>query len=166
MNYCPFGSMHKANPGLQERPAARKGKKANNKPLDINDDGRELPESLIWKWFEDLAKACVLMEKGKDHPSGLTSRLSGQHTIVHRDIKPPNIFLDLPSTEDGEWPGYPVATLGDFGRSSLVPTVLKQHLLTILQAQQSTLTMRTRTTQCPTATAKGRRALDPWNCAQ
>lgn len=158
--------MHRANPGPQQRPAAKKGKKTNNRPLDMYDDGREVPEPLVWKWFEDLAKACVLMEKGKDLPSDATSRLSGQHTIVHRDIKPPNIFLDLPSTEDGEWPGYPVATLGDFGKSSLVSMGSKQHLLTILQAQQSTPATRMRTTQCRTATAKGRRDSDLWNCAQ
>lgn len=132
MNYCPFGSMHRANPGPQDRPAPRKTKKTTEQPPEIYDDGREVPEPLVWKWFEDLAKACVLLENGKDIPSDPPSRLSGQHVIVHRDIKPPNIFLDVPSEELGEWPGYPVATLGDFGEYSLAPLSSKQHLLTIL----------------------------------
>lgn len=121
MNYCPFGSMHSANPATPERLGPRKGKKTKDKPLDIYNDGLEVPESLVWKWFEDLAKACVLMEKGKDFPSDSVSRQSGQHTIVHRDIKPDNIFLEPPSKVDGDWPEYPVAILGDFGKYSLVP---------------------------------------------
>jgi serine/threonine protein kinase len=133
MNYCPFGAMHKSNPGPQERPAApRKTKKTTEKVPEIYDDGREVPEPLIWKWFEDLAKACILLENGKDLQSDPSSRLSGQHVIVHRDIKPPNIFLDTPSEENGEWPGYPVATLGDFGEYNLAPMSSRQHLLTIL----------------------------------
>jgi serine/threonine protein kinase len=111
--------MHSANPGKPELPAPKKGKKAQNQPLEIYDDGREIPEPLVWKWFEDLAKACVLMEEGIDLPSDSTSRLSGHHVIVHRDIKPANIFLDLPSGEDGDWPDCPVATLGDFGKYNL-----------------------------------------------
>lgn len=78
MNYCPFGSMHSANPATPERLGPRKGKKTKETPLEIYNDGLEVPESLVWKWFEDLAKACVLMEKGKDLPSASVSRLSGQ----------------------------------------------------------------------------------------
>lgn len=132
MNYCPFGSMHKANPGAQERPAPRKTKKTTEKAPEIYDDGREVPEPLLWKRFEDLAKACILMENGKVLQSDPSSRLSGQHVIVHRDIKPPNIFLDTPSQEYGDWPEYPVATLGDFGEYSLAPMSFKQHSLTNL----------------------------------
>ena len=133
MNYCPFGSMHKANPKAQDRPAPRKTKKTTENVPEIYDDGREIPEPLVWKWFEDLAKACVLLENGKNHTNDPTGRLSGQHAIVHRDIKPENIFLDVPSEEYGEWPGYPKATLGDFGEYSRTPMISKQHLLTIFR---------------------------------
>ena len=118
MNYCPFGSMHGANPATPEILNLRKGRKIKD---EIYNDGREIPEPLVWKWFEDLAKACVLMERGKDLPSGSFSRLSGNHTIVHRDIKPANIFIDLASDKDDDWPEYPVAVVGDFGKYSLVP---------------------------------------------
>jgi serine/threonine protein kinase len=113
--------MHDANPSTPEHLLPKKGKKNKDLSLEIYNDGLEVPEPLVWKWFEDLAKACVRLEKGKEIPSDSVTRLSGQHTIVHRDIKPTNVFLDLPSGENGDWPTYPVATLGDFGKYNLVP---------------------------------------------
>jgi len=154
MNYCPLGSMHSANPGRQEHLAPKKARKTKDESHEIHNDGKHIAEPLVWKWFEDLAKACVLLEKGKDLPSGSVSRLSGHHVIVHRDIKPPNIFLDQPSGIDGDWPEYPVATLGDFGKYNLILTLQTYHLLTTIKARHATLTTTMSTTRCPTTIAK------------
>jgi len=154
MNYCPLGSMHSANPGRHERLVPKKARKAKDESQEIYNDGKDIAEPLVWKWFEDLAKACLLLEKGKDLPSGSVSRLSGHHVIVHRDIKPPNIFLDLPSGIDGDWPEYPVATLGDFGKYNLILTLQKYHLLTTIKARHATPTTPMSTTRCPTTIAK------------
>jgi len=165
MNYCPHGSMHSANPRVPEHLAPKKGKKVKTQPTEIYNDGRQVPEPLVWKWFEDLAKACLLMEQGKDLPSDPPSRLSGHHVIVHRDIKSANIFLDLPSGVDGDWPNCPVATLGDFGKYSIASAHRRCCLLTASQDQHATLTRKMRTTQCPTITARAPLVLDLLNCA-
>jgi serine/threonine protein kinase len=166
MNYCPHGSMHNANPRAPDLPAPKKGKKAQKQPLEIYKDGRDIPEPLVWKWFEDLAKACVLLEEGKDIQNDPTGRLSGHHVIVHRDIKPANIFLDLPSNVDGDWPDYPVATLGDFGKYSIVSAYRLYHPLTASQDQHATPTRKICTIQCPTITARAPLGLGLLNCAR
>ena len=110
MTYCPAGALHDAIPAVEEfRPK-------NASQIEV--DGFDVPESLCWKWFEDLAKACELLETGMDFgdpPKDPLDDRRGQNLIVHRDIKPMNVFLDLPSGKDNHWPAYPVATLGDFG---------------------------------------------------
>lgn len=115
MNYCPAGSLHDAIPATPEPPAAKKGRKGKAQSQGVYNDRSDVPEPLLWKWFEDLAKSCLLLEQGKDHTDDLTDRRSGHHVIVHRDIKPANLFLDRPSGNHGDWPDYPIATLGDFG---------------------------------------------------
>lgn len=78
-------------------------------------DGRDIPEPLVWKWLEDLAVACELLQNGVDKRHG-PAEPKVNYTIVHRDIKPHNFFLDLPSEVNGDWPGYPIAVMGDFGQ--------------------------------------------------
>jgi serine/threonine protein kinase len=95
-----------------------------------------------------------------------TGRLSGHHVIVHRDIKPANIFLDLPSNVDGDWPDYPVATLGDFGKYSIVSAYRLYHPLTASQDQHATPTRKICTIQCPTITARAPLGLGLLNCAR
>lgn len=41
-----------------------------------------LPEPFVWKVFNDLAIALLLLERGNVDPNGVTS-----NTIIHRDIK-------------------------------------------------------------------------------
>lgn len=47
MNYCPFGSMHDANPGTREHLVPKKGKKIKDKALEICNDSLEVPEPLV-----------------------------------------------------------------------------------------------------------------------
>lgn len=114
MTYCPLGSLNGAIPKRKLFPDALYDNDAKPNDTEVFDDTRDTPENLTWKWLEDLAKACLLMQKGVNlriDPIGP----SINRVIVHRDIKPDNVFLDLPSELDGDWPAYPIATLGDFG---------------------------------------------------
>ena len=111
MNYCPLGSLHTIIPD----PVLLKKKPKNNG--QAYGDSMDIPEPALWKWLEDMAKACQLMDEGVD-PSDKIVADVGKRTIVHRDVKPPNMFFDLPSSEKGNWPSYPIATLGDFGKSA------------------------------------------------
>ena len=106
MTYCPLGSLADAIPPMLEK-----------EPFDLTEvfnDEFDVPEPLVWKWLEDLAIACRLLHEGKDLVEVYPGQQTGQHVIVHRDIKPGNVFLDLPD-EESDWPTYPIATLGDFG---------------------------------------------------
>lgn len=117
MNYCPHGSLHEIIPNQVL---------VNKKPKNNGEaygDFLDVPEPALWKWLEDMTKALQLMEEGVD-PSDEIASVVGQRTIVHRDIKPANLFFDLPSGKDGDWPSYPIATLGDFGKLSPIINAL------------------------------------------
>lgn len=107
MNYCPLGPLDDATPKVYVENKSRL--------TEVYDDDFDVPEPLVWKWLEDLAKACLLLERGQDFTNDKHARQKCRHVIVHRDIKPGNVFLDLASNESGDWPTYPIATLGDFG---------------------------------------------------
>lgn len=115
MNYCPLGSMEIVFPDYPEFSEPEEGEPAVDYDTIVFKDSRDVPEPLVWKWLEDLAKACGLMEEGVN-VSKDPSDPAGHRVILHRDIKPGNIFLDLASDTDGDWPAYPIATLGDFGQ--------------------------------------------------
>ncbi|KAF7189128.1 Serine/threonine-protein kinase Nek7 [Pseudocercospora fuligena] len=72
-----------------------------------------IPERALWSLFECLASALCFMHQGalpKD------KRAADHHDVLHRDLKPPNIFR---STHTGsDWPGVPTAKVGDFGCST------------------------------------------------
>jgi serine/threonine protein kinase len=108
--------MHDAMPAVEVvQNMKRKHVDVKIGPPDIIDDGYDIPEPLLWKWFEDLAKACRLMDEEQDLSNDPKDPRPGLSAIVHRDIKPSNVFLDLPSGVGGDWPSYPIATMGDFG---------------------------------------------------
>lgn len=67
-----------------------------------------MPEPWLWRVFEALALAGLVMEKG-----GCNEHLDDWLQVVHRDIKPHNIFLDVASEQT--YPRYPVPKLADFG---------------------------------------------------
>lgn len=67
-----------------------------------------MPEPFLWDVFHNLVEAAVAMRYGP------TDGGWAGHEIVHRDIKPGNIFLDREDMEDGI-PFYPISKLGDWG---------------------------------------------------
>ncbi|USW49280.1 Putative serine/threonine-protein kinase, active [Septoria linicola] len=69
-----------------------------------------IPESFLWFLFSQMADACALMLDGWRYEVKLGLP---QDQIVHRDIKPGNIFLA--ANGSAKFPGYPLAKLGDFG---------------------------------------------------
>ena len=64
--------------------------------------------------FESLAKAEYLMTLGT-FPG--VSPQKGWETMIHRDIKPDNIFMSEPYED--RWPGIPSMKMGDFGLAGL-----------------------------------------------
>lgn len=77
--------------------------------VDDNLDNIKLPEPFLWHCFESLVQAATSLEcKNTNDVS-----LEGKKTIVHRDIKPGNIFLGERSVET--FAPYPTPKLGDFG---------------------------------------------------
>lgn len=67
-----------------------------------------MPEPFLWDVFHHLVEAAVAMRYGPEDGGW------GGHEIVHRDIKPGNIFLDTEDRKSGI-PFYPVSKLGDWG---------------------------------------------------
>jgi serine/threonine protein kinase len=100
MDYCELGSLDT----LLSRLARR---------------GAYAPEGFLWKVLFDMATALCYLQTGEDssraamdgHP--ITTRRAGWEKILHRDIKPGNIFL----TGRRQETQYPEVVLGDFGCS-------------------------------------------------
>jgi serine/threonine protein kinase len=77
--------------------------------LTVNYDAKTtIPSAYIWMVLDKLIDCGLVQEKGT------ISEMAeeGWQEVVHRDIKPPNVFLD---EEGSDWPGYPQPKLGDFG---------------------------------------------------
>lgn len=68
-----------------------------------------IPEALIWRIFESLVHAGLMMEQGH-----LTARQAGWQEIIHMDIKPANVFVGL-HPQGNNWACYPEIKLGDYG---------------------------------------------------
>jgi serine/threonine protein kinase len=69
-----------------------------------------IPEPALWKWFEDLTEASLLLSTGAEPEADAKD---GWKKIVHCDLKPANVFLDNP--DEKRWRSYPQAVVGDFG---------------------------------------------------
>ena len=97
----------------------------NYSPLS-NEDGNILkerdfiPEPFIWKMFEDLVIAGILMERGDLEP---TTKRWG--VIVHRDWRSQNVFLG--ENTSGIYRGFPTSKTGDFGWCAIMPTSEEKH---------------------------------------
>ncbi|KAI4253475.1 MAG: hypothetical protein LQ352_003669 [Teloschistes flavicans] len=72
-----------------------------------------IPESFIWHVFLQLAEAFAFIHTGYDRLSLDPRRRphKGFHPVIHRDVKPANVFLKPNDYADG----YPNLVLADFG---------------------------------------------------
>ena len=66
--------------------------------------GGRLPEDFIWHCFTQIAHALDVLHN------------RGSQPVVHRDIKPDNVFLETPYRHSAPWPNLKV---GDFGTAVL-----------------------------------------------
>lgn len=73
-----------------------------------------IPEPFVWKCFEDLVTAGLLMERGDLVPNPRSCDL-----IVHRDWRTANVFLG--TNESGLYAAYPTVKTGYFGLTAVIP---------------------------------------------
>lgn len=102
MEYCPHGDLEE----LIERCIAR---------------GEPIPERQLCAIFEALISALCLLCSGC-LPG---TEKDGHRTILHRNIKPANIFLGACHKEF--WQGIPTAKLGDFGLATRMGDASSSH---------------------------------------
>jgi len=78
-------------------------------------DAPQMPEPFLWYVFECLCIAGLLLERGvvESNPMQIWE------TIVHRDLRPCNIFLGRPDTQ--RFSRYPTPKVGDFGLAVYPP---------------------------------------------
>ncbi|CAK1356802.1 uncharacterized protein RHO25_009019 [Cercospora beticola] len=79
--------------------------------IDKADDNYHVPEPFIWCAFEALTDACLVMERASTRKADQAP--DGWKEIVHRDIKPDNVFLSARNPRS--FPSYPQPVLADFG---------------------------------------------------
>ena len=69
---------------------------------------KDIPELFIWHTFHGVAGALDFLHRGFD------PRINDRVGVVHRDVKPENLFLRLPTNSAD----YPDVVLADFGMAS------------------------------------------------
>jgi serine/threonine protein kinase len=74
-----------------------------------------VPEPFLWHVFECLSIAGLLLERGVVEGNPMRN----WNTIVHRDLRPDNIFFGMPDPE--RFNRYPTPKLGDFGIAVYAP---------------------------------------------
>lgn len=72
-----------------------------------------IPRRATWSFFEDLAEAASSMAHGHDPLDPMSLQRGNWQTVIHRDVKPVNIFFGLPRTPGKR--GIPELKVGDFG---------------------------------------------------
>lgn len=84
--------------------------------VDVHEGGY-VPESFIWHVFDQLADALTLLHHGRNcHARTDPGEVyRGAKAVVHRDIKPDNIFLKTGYRKGMDRRDYPTIVLGDFG---------------------------------------------------
>ncbi|KAL8807685.1 MAG: hypothetical protein Q9200_004570, partial [Gallowayella weberi] len=77
-----------------------------------------VPEGFIWHAFIQLASALAFLHTGVDRADPDKARPKHWQPVIHRDIKPDNIFLKItsaPTSTATNPTRYPTLILGDFG---------------------------------------------------
>jgi len=100
LNYCGWGD-------LEDLILEHKGAKSEEGTYD---NMHPIGEPFLWCVFHSLAKIGMAMQYGSTDPAAPRENWK---QIVHRDLRPANIFLD--DSFKGFFEIYPVPRLGDFG---------------------------------------------------
>jgi serine/threonine protein kinase len=85
-----------------------------NRPGELTDVPR-IPEPFLWHVVESLAIAGLLLERGVVDGNPMRN----WETIVHRDLRPANIFFGDPDPE--RFNRYPTPKIGDWGLAVYAP---------------------------------------------
>lgn len=111
--FCPLGDLEDLF-----RDVGYSSLRRDNEPeTDHSRSLKLLPEPFLWCLFHNLCTAGILMDRGELYRNPILP----WEKIVHRDIKPNNVFLALPSSSSSVYKGYPVPKLGDWGLAYLCP---------------------------------------------
>ncbi|KAL8765355.1 MAG: hypothetical protein Q9209_007541 [Squamulea sp. 1 TL-2023] len=81
------------------------------------DENLFIPEGFLWHSLVQLASALAFIHTGVDRSDPDRSHPPNWQPVIHRDIKPDNIFLKLPPNPSATNSKitYPTLILGDFG---------------------------------------------------
>ncbi|CAL8584530.1 hypothetical protein XPA_010121 [Xanthoria parietina] len=72
-----------------------------------------IPEGFLWHTLTSLTSALAFLHTGVDRSDPDRPKPPNWRPILHRDIKPDNVFLKLPARPSNT--KYPTLVLGDFG---------------------------------------------------
>ncbi|KAI9799754.1 MAG: hypothetical protein M1833_003873 [Piccolia ochrophora] len=100
MEYCEFGTLRDVVDKYLARPTHE-----------------YMPESFIWHAYHNMLKALAYLHFGTPADAPVFAPRPGWRTVIHRDLKPDNIFLKRPLAAAAAAPPrrYPQIVLGDFG---------------------------------------------------
>ncbi len=84
---------------------------------------KRVPEAFAWQVFLQMIQALCYIHQGLEGweainraaANGDTAGVNGWTQVIHRDIKPGNIFLQAPRSHYHSSNAYPICKLGDFG---------------------------------------------------
>lgn len=111
--WCPLGTLSDLIKYYQDKrnwPLALGFTEKDTK--NTKDSGIIIPEPFIWMVWLRLTEAAYFLEGG--WPKGDAE--DNWTPIIHRDIKPGNVFLTEPTGDEGDpWQLYPRSVLADFG---------------------------------------------------
>ncbi|KAL2044161.1 hypothetical protein N7G274_002866 [Stereocaulon virgatum] len=84
----------------------------------VPERGGSLSEKFLWHIFLQLADGLSWLHYGVDSTNPDDKPPSGWHQVIHRDVKPANVFLSKHPSQNNP---YPSVVLGDFGLATFEP---------------------------------------------